>query len=377
MPQLPPDTPPPLRPALTAAPMQPSWSHESITSPAVELPTYDVNAPRLHRRRTSLPVHAVPGAGGSSSSAAAPDAVRGERRRFRDSVAAAAAAATSTAVASGSSSSSTGAGIAPVKRRRSSQAPGARSASRRRSNVPAGALREEEDSTSAADGPANGTSSRRYSSTYAAGPSGRGALDGSTSSDSTSSDRQVFDWDVRRSTGAPSREARGSFDDRNSSVRARRMRAQLDNGRPSPPLRVDSSARGSAGTASPNVQGSSSGIARTASPVPPAGQSRLQLPGANAGRAAGKSGLASPVLRTSKLDGSPAHGTPPSADASGPPRPPRPKIKRRLNVGALAEGALILGAGAYACWELASSPSARVRSHVLGEYRRSCSSAHC
>jgi hypothetical protein len=135
-------------------------------------------------------------------------------------------------------------------------------------------------------------------------------------------------------------------------------------------LRGDSSARGSAGTASPNTQASASGIARTASPVPPAGQSRLQLPGASAGRAAGKSGLASPVLRTGKLDGSPAHGTPPSADATGPPRPPRPKIKRRLNVGALAEGALILGAGAYACWELASSPSARVRSHVLGECRR-------
>ncbi|CEH13703.1 dolichol kinase [Ceraceosorus bombacis] len=164
-----------------------------------------------------------------------------------------------------------------------------------------------------------------YSSTaYAAGSSGRngrGESGSTSSSDASSSDRHVFDWDAKRAAVRErTRERqRMSFDERQSSARARRLNLTL-------PSRY----------------------------APGEGEETV-------------TGLASVISRG--RDATPPYGTPASADAanaasSSTARRQAARPKRRLSVNPVIETALIVGAGAAMCHELGTTGIPRVQSHV-------------
>ncbi|PWN38811.1 hypothetical protein IE81DRAFT_327123 [Ceraceosorus guamensis] len=365
-----------------------TWSAESITSPAVQLPTFDLNEPRHYARRPSLPAHHSNGH--FPSGPASPVAMRDKEQQTSQYYFTA-----SSATASSATASSARPHTSQPKRRRLSQ-PVSSSLQKRRSisRIRSGSVLEddgEREQLSTSEGEALGDALGRhrppprspsfYSSTaYAAGSSGRngrGESGSTSSSDASSSDRHVFDWDAKR---AAVRERtrdrqRMSFDERQSSARARRLNLTL-------PARY-APGEGEAAMASPGaapggaaLRRGSSVSRRVASPALRGGEEtvtglgsvisrgldRLQVPAGSA-----KDVPPSPVRGR---DATPPYGTPASADAANAAssstarRQAAARPKRRFNVNPVIETALIVGAGAAMCHELGTTGIPRVQLHV-------------
>ncbi|CAO1635282.1 unnamed protein product [Parajaminaea phylloscopi] len=323
--------------------MERTWSADSAASPLLDKPSYlasfDASRPRPHRRRSSLPVTASSSLAGQQP----PGAEVRERRRFREN--------------------HHHRGQASHQSRLSVVGEG--SGQRRRPSRPASWAKGDADAPPPSPAPHQTSASRRhhpprdplassidtsYSSTYAAGPSG--SEDRSLSSDSdtqsaSTSDGLALRWDRkdrRRSFQVVSRtlktylqsssvesQASTSTHSREPSPRGLALNAQLGSeGRHPPQKQDDDAQRRSLGAASGSAMG----------------------PRASRGTNVAQGDHAA----------SPAHAIASASQASAKhttDQPQRPKYRRGFN--SLAETALLLVSGAWACYKLGSRPEAEAK----------------